>query len=266
VVTIHDVISLEYPNLCRFTNVLYYKKFLPHSILTSTKIIVPSLYTKKRILHLSNVSSHKIHVIPEGIQDIFLNDVDDTIKDDIRRKYNLPDKFLLYVGNIEPKKNLDLVVDVFQKLQQILPEIKLVIIGKFGWKSKNIKRKILRLQSEKKLIATGYMPINDLAVTYKLAELFVFPSLVEGFGIPPLEAMASGTPVITSNRAAIPEVVGTAAIKIDPTNADQFFRAIIKVLTSKNLKQELIEKGFERIKKFSWKKAAEKTLEVYKSV
>lgn len=266
VVTIHDVNAWQHPEWCKLSNAIYYRIFLKYSILNATKIIVPSSYIKNKILNITNISPQKITVIHEGVRSIFQPGVDQQQQAEMRKQYALPDKYVLYVGTIEPKKNVKLILDVYEHLCEQFNDIGLVIVGKIGWKCKSILKTLRRLMLKKKVVMTGYIPVPDLAVIYRMAEIFLFPSLVEGFGVPPLEAMACGTPVIASNRGAIPEIVGSAAIKIDPTSHQQFFDAIRTTLISKSLRQELIEKGWQRAGLFSWETAAEKTWQVYESI
>jgi glycosyltransferase involved in cell wall biosynthesis len=221
---------------------------------------------KNEILKLFNVSSEKIVVIYEGVRNIFRTNFDQKIRKIIKDKYALPDKFLLFVGTLEPKKNVDLILSVYEKLCENYPVLGLVLVGKKGWKIRKLVKRLNNLMKVHKIIVTGYIPVEDLAIIYSMAEMLIFPSLIEGFGIPPLESMASGTPVVTSNRGSIPEVVGEAAIKLDPYDYKAYYNSILNLLNNRDQRQELIQRGLIRSRQFSWKKTAEETLKVYESI
>ena len=183
----------------------------------------------------------------------------------IREKYNLPQKYILYLGTIEPRKNIERIVKAFKKYKkEVSDDLKLVIVGKKGWKYDNIMKLIESMETD--IIITGYIDEDDKIPIYKLAQIFVFPSLYEGFGMPILEAMAAGTPVITSNISSMPEVAGEAGILVDPFNEDEIFEAYRKILSDKELRREMIQKGLEQAKKFEWKKSVEILEKIYEKM
>jgi len=189
---------------------------------------------------------------------------------EIKKKYHLPNKFILYFGTIEPRKNLIGLIKTFEKFKKSYePQItnyKLVIAGKKGWLYKNVLKTAKRSHFSKEIILTDFINNEDKAYLYNLASLFVYPSFYEGFGFPPLEAMVCGLPVITSNLSSLPEIVGKAAIMINPYNIDEFAWAMYLLLKDKNLRKRLIKEGTEQVKKFRWKRCAEETLNVLKNL
>jgi glycosyltransferase involved in cell wall biosynthesis len=175
----------------------------------------------------------------------------------------LPDQFILYEGNIEPRKNL---IRLFRAFAQLDVPHKLVIVGAKGWKYQPIFDEVRRLGIGKDILFTGFVDDVDLPSVYAMADAFVFPSLYEGFGLPPLEAMAAGCPVVCSGTTSLPEVVGNAAILINPYDVQEIATAMKEVLSNARLRDDMICAGKKRAKQFSWDKAAKQTLEVYEEV
>lgn len=265
VLTVHDIIALDFPEMCQDESAFYFKLFLPRSIKNATRIIAVSNKVKNDIINRFNVPSEKIEVVYHGIADHYSLDVTDEELYKIKKRYNLPEKYILFVGNIEPKKNLERLVQAFHILKRNT-EIthKLVIVGKKGWKYGGLIDIIQKLQIAKEILFTGYVPDKHLQGIYKMASIFAFPSLYEGFGIPPLEAMACGTPVMISDRGALPEIASGNALIVNPLCADQMAGSMYKLITDKSLRQKLTANGMEWVTKFTWENAAIKTLEVYR--
>ncbi|MCK5332349.1 glycosyltransferase family 4 protein, partial [Candidatus Parcubacteria bacterium] len=187
-------------------------------------------------------------------------------------KYNLPKKFILYLGTIEPRKNITGIIRAFEKLKvghfkmsSTVKDCKLVIAGSKGWLCQDVFNLAMNSVVADDIFFTGFVDDEDKAILYKLAEIFVYPSFYEGFGFPPLEAMQNKTPVITSNVSSLPEAVGGAAIMVDPYNINELERAIENLLSDENLKNNITQKGIEQTKKFSWSRCAEETLAILKS-
>lgn len=266
VLTVHDLIALDYPQYCQNETVTYFKILLADSIKKATKIIAVSNKVKADILHRFDIKEEKIHVIYHGISERFKRlSANNKITDSIREKYNLPKKYILFVGNIEPKKNLVNLINAFYKLKNKNEiEHKLVIVGKKGWKDKFVYKSVSKLKIDRELKFIGYIPEEDLPAIYSMADLFVFPSLYEGFGIPPLEAMSCEVPVLISNRGALPEITGGSCMQVDPYNIEEIANQIYKLLTDKKMSERLVEEGKEWVKRFSWKTTALETLKVYK--
>ena len=258
--TIHDLITFDYPELCQYESVLYFRLLLARSAQKATKIIAVSNTVKNDILRHFNIPSEKIEVIYHGVNPIFKKTIDESILN----RYHLPEKYILFVGNIEPKKNLERLIKAFDRLKRDvdIPH-KMVIAGKKGWKYNPVLDTVVKLKLEKEIIFPGYVPEEDLPAVYSMSDLFVFPSLYEGFGIPPLEAMACEIPVLTSNRGALPEITGGKCLQVDPFQIDEIAQGMFKIITDHSLKQQLISGGKEWVKQFSWEKTAKETLSVY---
>ncbi|AXI24804.1 glycosyl transferase family 1 [Methanofervidicoccus sp. A16] len=265
VYTIHDLTPILFPNEHKNGKYLIYKLLLPKTLRTADKIIADSYNTKKDIIKYFKIPEDKIKVIHLGVDEKYKPLSEEEINS-IKKKYSINYPFILYVGTLEPRKNIPTLIKAYYKLKkQGLPH-KLVITGKKGWKYKSIFETIDKLNLQKDIIFTGYVPEEDLPALYNAADLFVYPSIYEGFGLPPLEAMACGTPVITSNTSSLPEVVGDAGIMVDPYDVDGLSKAMYEVLTNDGLREELRKKGLERAKLFSWKECAEEHLKVYEEV
>ncbi len=232
-------------------------------------IFVPSQFSKKEVIRHYHVNPKKVHVTHLAADDEFKKLSFKTVE--AKLQYGLKDKFILYVGSIFNRRHISELIRAFEETSKKLPDYQLLLIGKnftnpFIDIEKLINKTNRRLKSATpKTVLQFDSPKRpeDLVLLYNMAELFVYLSTYEGFGLPPLEAMACGTPVVTSNTSSIPEVVGNSAILVnDPTNIGEISKAMQKGLTDKNLRKELIEKGLERVKKFSWERCAESTLRV----
>jgi len=189
----------------------------------------------------------------------------------VREKYRLPEQFLLTVGTLEPRKNLPFLINVFHRLRQqyamrpgVQPELGLVVAGRKGWKYQEIYQCLD--SAGQNVIRTEFIPREDLVALYSMASAFVLPSLYEGFGFPPLEAMACGCPVVVSNRGALPEVVGDAGMLLDLDNIGLWVQTLQSILDSPALSQSLVERGLQRVRRFSWKTAASETIDLYSQV
>jgi glycosyltransferase involved in cell wall biosynthesis len=265
VVTVHDVIALDFPEYCSSTNRSYFNLLLPGSILNASQIITMSHSVKEDILRKFKISREKIKVIYPGINEIFFMTQSEEKLINTQKKYRLPEKFILYVGNIEPKKNILRLIESFENLirKQDVPH-SLVIAGRFAWKYGDIIR--VKKQNDERIIFPGYIHQSDLPALYTLADLFVFPSLYEGFGIPPLESMACGTPVIASDKGALPETTGDCAFLVDPLSVDSITSAMLELLQNQTLRYRLIKKGKQHVQQFQWSRTWSETVELYKSV
>jgi glycosyltransferase involved in cell wall biosynthesis len=264
VVTIPDVISFLLPRLCETANRLYFRLFLPAVSRRAGRIITMSESSRKDIIRVLGVDRVKIDVIHSGVHSSFVPIADESELRGIRAKYGLPDRLVLFVGKLEPKKNIVRIIQAFSLLKEkyAIPH-DLVIVGPKGWLFGDIFKAVDELRLHRRVHFLGHVPRSDLPYLYNAADVFVFPSLYEGFGFPPLEAMACGTPVVTSSVSAIPEMVGDGALMVEPTDVGAISRAVYSILTEENLREELREKGRQRVKLFSWTKTARKTLGVY---
>ena len=277
VTTFHDLSFEKYPEFYSANKNYWHFSMNPKKQARETdKIIAVSESTKNDLVELYNINPEKIKVIYSGVN-LSLREARMSVANEmatkqsrdyaqetkVRKKYNLPEKYILYLGTLEPRKNIIGLIKAFElfNIKYSILNIKLVIAGSKGWLYKDIFKTVENSPVKKDIILTGFIDDQDKSALYSLADLFVYPSFYEGFGFPPLEAMACGTPVITSNVSSLPEAVGNAAITINPYNLDELYRAMEMVLTDENLKNNLIKKGHEQAKKFSWQKCARETLD-----
>jgi len=238
------------------------------SIKKSDKIIAVSQSTKNDILKFyPEVKEEKIHVIYHGFDsELFQKEISEEKIKKILNNYKLKTKnYILYVGAIQPRKNLEVLIEDFNLLKKGNPEIKLVLAGGKAWMWENIFEKAEKSPYSKDIIITGTVPFEDITILYRNASLFVFPSLYEGFGIPVLEAFASGIPVICSRNSSLPEVGGEAVLYFDAEKPGDLTEKIKDVLENGDLRNDLINRESEQVKKFSWDKCAEETLNYIKS-
>lgn len=233
--------------------------FIRLALKNSKKIITVSQNTKKDLMNLFKIKENKIFVIPWGVSPKYC-----VIKNkkEIQlslAKYNLPEKFILFVGTLEPRKNIKRLIEAYHIVS---PQLCLVIAGKKGWFYKEIFNKVKKLNIEDKIIFLDYFPEKDLPYLYNKAICFVYPSLYEGFGLPILEAMACGCPVITSGTSSLSEVAETAAILVNPNKKKEISSAFKKILDNHNLRSALKQKGILRAKEFSWQKSSQQILKI----
>lgn len=267
VLTIHDLTILRYPQTHpwkrRFKNLL----LLRSSIEKAEIIIAVSRFTAQEISSFFGFPQEKIKIVYEGVSPLFFSCDDKRKLSQIRQLYGLPPQYILYVGTLEPRKNITSLLLAFKMLKSKtdFPH-KLVITGGKGWIYGKIMDTWKRLNVKKEVIFTGYIPTADLPGLYSLAQLFVYPSIYEGFGLPPLEAMACGTPVVVSNVSSLPEVVGDVGVMVDPKKPESIYQGMVSVLANPSLQKELKEKGLKRAKEFTWEKTARITQEIYKEV
>lgn len=268
VVTIHDCIHLRFPEYLpnRFAYG-YAKLFMTMAARQATRVLTVSEASKRDILGYLRVPAAKVEVIYNGLDDRFSRSPDTAEVELVRQRFQLTDPYLLYAGNIKPHKNVDRVIEAFARLKKRGHEsLKLLIIGDEISKSPQLRRAVHRLQLHQQVRFLGFVSNDTLAVLFRLASVFVFPSLYEGFGLPPLEAMASGTPVVTSNVSSLPEVVGDAALLVDPRDAAAIAGAVERILEDPALRQALVQKGLVRSREFSWERAALRIKDVYLDV
>jgi len=232
----------------------------------SDLIITISESAKNDIIKNLGVDEDKIEIVHPGIDlENYSQKYEKEELERIRKKYNLPSEYILYLGTIEPRKNIERIIKAFIKYKEkVDDDLKFVIVGKKGWKYENIMKLIESMGTD--IIITGYIDEEDKIPIYKLAQFFTFPSLYEGFGMPVLEAMAAGVPVVTSNVSSLPEVAGDAAILVNPLNEDEIFEAYKKIRNDSNYREEMILKGYEQAKKYQWKYSAKKLEEIYDKI
>ena len=268
VVTIHDCIHLRFPQyLPHRLAYVYARSSLWIATHRASRVLTVSETSKRDILRYFRVPESKIDVIYNAIDERLGEAPTATELAEVRERYQLNAPFVLYAGNIKPHKNLERLIEAFHTLRRGgLEDVKLLIIGDEISKYPALRRAVQRHKLHKHVRFFGFVPDKTLAALYRLARVFVFPSLYEGFGLPPLEAMAAGTPVITSNLSSLPEVVGDAAILIDPYEPDAIAEAMRRVLTDEGLRADLRGRGLERVKEFSWERSVHRVRAIYGEV
>ncbi len=264
IVTVHDLIPFIFPQVYGFWYPRYFRLLLPITLRRADAIVTPSQTTKNDLLSLFPIKEAKIKVVYNGIDEMFKVIEEQELLEKMRKKLSLPKRFILFVGTVEYRKNLLPLVRAFQKLVRIKGiGHKLVIVGKLGIGSDEILRVVSELGVKEEVMFLNYLPAEDLPFVYNLADLFVYPSIYEGFGLPVIEAMACGVPVITSDCSALKEIAQGASLLIDPKDADDLGKKILLLLENEDLRKELKVKGLSRANAFSWKRTAERLLSLY---
>jgi glycosyltransferase involved in cell wall biosynthesis len=269
VVTIHDCIHLRFPQyLPNRAALTYARAQMGSAARRSDRILTVSEASKRDILHYFPVGPEKITVIHNAIDERFASAPPEQDVRRVAERYQLEGRFVLYVGNVKPHKNLERLIDAFHLMRQTpeLETVQLVVIGDDISKYAALRRAVHRYNLHKFVRFLGFLPDETLAIVYRLAAVFVFPSLYEGFGLPPLEAMASGTPVVTSNVSSLPEVTGDAALLVDPLSSEAIADAMRRVLTDRDLAADLSARGIARSRTFSWERAAARIHDIYMEV
>lgn len=264
-VTIHDLIHMLFPQYLPNRAAYFYARFfLKRAAKRADVILTVSETTKNDILAHLPAREERVVVTPNAVDPQFTREISGEELERARQRYILHKPFILYAGSIKPHKNLTMAVEAFARFRRRAGgEWRLVIVGS-GSAGKELYRKIGQEGVRDAVRFLGFIPYGDLPAVYKLANLFLFPSLYEGFGLPPLEAMAVGTPVVASNRSSLPEVLGQAALLTHPHDAAETAEAIERAVSDQQLREKLIDRGLERVRQYSWLKTAEKTLESYR--
>lgn len=262
VVTVHDLIGMLFPQNLPPVARFYWSRWLPWSVRRARHIIADSHYTKSDIVQLLRVPASRVTVVELGVDARFSPQPPDQIAA-VRQRRDLPRRFALYVGTIEPRKGLDTLLSAWAPVAQSLPDIHLVIAGKPGWYVERLHTQVDKLGLARRVHWTGYVPDADLPALYGAAEVFVFPSRYEGFGLTPLEAMACGVPVVSSNAAALPEVIGEAGLLVPPDDVPALAAMLQLALTQPALRAELRARGLGRAREFTWQRTALLTRQVY---
>lgn len=265
VVTLHDLIPLKHPETEKFAAQMYWRLQIPIAARRSSFIITDSEHARREILADFALPQDKVRAIMLGFDPLMSTPRSEATGKNILAKYGLPADYLLYVGTIQPRKNLDTLIQAFNSLKQTgAVEKKLVIVGRKGWLYEQLFADIKAMNLESDVIFTGFVPDEELSYIYDHAAVFVYLSFFEGFGLPPLEAMACGVPVITSNTTSLPEVVGDAGITVTPADVSAVAAAINKVLSDPEMAARMQTAGRARARLFSWEAAARETVEIYR--
>ncbi len=268
VVTVHDLSFLIFPEYHTKEN---YELVLRNLIYLNSRpdmVVCDSLQTKKDVIKYFHVPEEKLTVIYLGVDNIFKEEIDLNFRKRVLEKYGLTDKYLLCVASIEPRKNFLRIINAFSEFikKEEYKRYSLICVGGRGWKNTEIYSQVKKGGLKNKIKFLGFVQESELAVIYKQAEIFLYPSLYEGFGLPVLEAMACQTPVITSNISSLPEIAGNAAIMVNPCSEKQIYEVIIYLVGDENKRKQLINMGLENIKKFSWENTAKQTLSIYQQI
>lgn len=267
ILTVHDLSFLLYPEYTDKNLVAYLEKVVPESVHRADLVLADSQNTKNDMVCLIDADPGKIEVVYLGVEERFRRVQDDEELAQVKGRYGLSSPFVLTVGTVQPRKNLARLMAAFKQVVSAMNiPYELLVVGRKGWLAEPIYSEVEELGLGGRVRFLGSVHEADLPALYNLASLFVFPSLYEGFGLPPLEAMACGTPVVASNASSLPEVVGGAALMVDPKDTDALSAAMISALTQPELRRQLTEKGLTRAKTFQWRHTAERLLELYKRV
>ncbi len=265
VLTIHDLTWKLYPEFYSKKMQLWHKAVRPEALIAQSRhIITPSTSTAQDLERCLDVKPDRVSIIPHGVSPLMTHAM--RAQDHgVRSRLKLPKCFALYVGTIEPRKNLLTLIEGVKEYRELAhDDLHLVIAGGWGWKSHNLRRRLWKRDAQGWVHELGYVSNEDLPALYRSAEIFVWPSIYEGFGLPPLEALACGVPVIASHTSSLPEVLGDAAMYVDPYNSRDICEALRGILGSSMLEQQLVSKGLERAKRFTWQKTARETMDVFR--
>jgi alpha-1,3-rhamnosyl/mannosyltransferase len=267
IITLHDLSHLHYPQLHPNERVAYLRRQLPHSLLNARHIIVDAQSTRQELIDIFDLPGEQISVIPLGVDPSFHTVNTGPTSSTLERFELRPKHYLLSVGTLEPRKNIERTLQAYTALPEYLrKDFPLVLSGGKGWKDAAIHARLKQIKPPGRVILTGYVDHHDLLALYAACTAFVYPSLYEGFGLPILEGMAAGAPVITSNVSAMPEVAGDAALLIDPNSVDELAAAMQHVLEDQHLAADLSKRGQARARDFTWARTAAQTLDVYRRV
>ncbi len=267
VVTIHDLVPLFFPHVVPWKHRLFFRLFMKPAARTADIILTDSHHSQRDIAQHLGVPKEKIRVTYLGYTSRSPTTIQALSADEILKQYHITRPYLLFVGVQEPKKNLDRLIEAFALLRQassVNANLQLVLAGDKGWLSDHLSQRARDLGVGEHVIFTGFVPDAHLPALYQQAELFVFPSLYEGFGLPVLEAMTYGVPVVTSMASSLPEIAGDAAVLVDPHSAEAIRDGMADVLLDQPKAAAMREKGQIQARQFSWKRTAEETYMAYR--
>jgi len=267
VATIHDLVAFHHPHTIPMKYAFYMRFLIKLMVSRAGGVITDSEFIRNEIIKMFHVDEKKVFAIPIAASEMFKPVEDKSRIEKLKELYGINKRYFLHVGNIEPRKNL---INLFRACDRIWerlgPDFQLVVVGKKGWLYKEIFDTLSGTKCAHDVVFTGYVYEEDIPALYSGADFFIFPSIYEGFGLPILEAMRCGTPVITSNVSSMPEVAGDAALYVDPRKTEDIAEKILELAYNKTLREKMREKGFQQAAKFSWEKTARKILNVYEKV
>ncbi len=265
VVTVHDTFALDHPQWCGRLNVAYYRLLLKRSIARADRVISVSGASAAAIRRNVPEAEGRIDVIHPGVDEIFAPVREPGVLDRVRVRYGLPPRFVLFVGNLEPRKNLLNLAAGFRQFQaRVARRYRLVIVGGKSWRIGQAMRRLAETDQTGSIMLAGYAAREDLPAIYSMAAVLAMVSLDEGFGFPPLEAMACGTPVVASVRGAMAETLDGAVVRVDPESAESIARGLWQATSEEKPRRRLAEAGLQRVRQFTWPAAAAATLETYR--
>lgn len=263
--TMHDVTPFLYPRSVPPSLRLRYKRQLAHTLQESRRVITVSQILFSTLSIYARVDPAKVRVIHNGVSERFAPQTDEGVLLAARHRYSLPERFALWAGEFRPEKNVPFLIEAWSRLQRRLDGLPaLVLAGAQKIDYRKLSLEVAKRGLEKSVLFPGFIGDEDLPAVYSAATVFVFPSLAEGFGLPPLEAMACGTPCVVSNSSSLPEVTGSAALTFDPTSLEAFENCMTRVLTQPDLYEALRQEGLRQAARFRWSRAADETLDVYR--
>jgi glycosyltransferase involved in cell wall biosynthesis len=267
-VTIHDASLFLHRQYHPWQRVVALRLMMPHIARRAAKIITVSHHARRELQRVLKLPAEKFEVIYQGVGRHFRPIAHPQSVAAIRQQYSLPNQYILYVGTLEPRKNLRRLLAAFAQLKRCpdYRHTKLVIVGANGWHMSEFEQQLDALQLRRCVVRLGYVPENDLPAIYSQATCLAFPSLHEGFGIPPLEALACGTPVVTSRESAMSEICAAAAVYVDPTDTASISAGLHTLLSNPQRQAELRAAGFVRVRDFTWQSTARKTAQLYAEV
>lgn len=266
VVTAHDIIALLMPHDFSYWSRQFFGRWVPLSYRWADHILADSEATKHDLIRHLGIPAEKITTVYLAADERYRPIKNRTLIERVKKQFNIPGEYLLHIGTLSPRKNLDLLIEIFPKIAANHQELSLVLAGHKNWYYETLRKKARDMGVEQRVIFTGYLAEEDKPALLAGALVAPFPSLYEGFGLPPLEAMAMGIPVVASNASSIPEVVGKAGILVDPTDPAAWYQAIDRVVRDKQLRTRLTKLGDQRAKEFTWQKTAQQTVAVYDRV
>lgn len=265
IVSIHDITYVHYPQYFRKYEVIRQNILIPINIKKADKILTLSNFSKDDIVKNYHADEKKIEVIYLAANPIF--SINKTNNQSVLAKYGILGNFILSVGRIDARKNIESLIRAFVELKREMGiKQKLVLIGREDYLTEHIRNELFNELKNRDIVFAGYVQEEDLPVFYNFADVFVYPSRYEGFGLPCLEAMACGCPVIASNVSSLSEIIGDAGVLVNPLNIKEIASSIYNVISDNKLRGEMITKGLKQVNLFSWRKTAEKTLDIYKSL
>lgn len=262
VVTIFDALPWRHPEWLTRANVASHRLVVRRGVRRADAVITSSLHARGEISDAYGIEPERIHVVPLGVDEVF---TPGQAQEDVLTRLGVTGQFVLAVGTLQPRKNIEAVVSAFEQLVADGVDLRLVIAGGAGWGEQQIAERIRRSPAGDRVVMTGHVTEAQLLTLYRGTLCFVFPSRYEGFGLPVLEAMAAGAPVVCSDRTSLPEVAGDAAMLVSPDDAEALERSIGYVASSPEAREQMVERGLAQAARFTWERCAEETVAVYRA-